>query len=223
MRLTPAVCGGLLAPVFLLTAALLGVRWPAASLGTLLLLCDNMFFGLSRLHMLDMGTVLLVGLVVLVAVGTQRASERCGPGAALPCVLLALNGVLLGLALASKFAMALPTIAWLGAYNIATLRRHAHTAAAAASSQEAEAGAGAGADPKQAAAAPAGGGQRDPEEEDRSAAASLLWILIDTAVRGVGLLGGAGLTYIGVMWVHFSRVPMQQVSLPLCLSLSLSL
>ena len=50
LRLTPAMCGGLLAPVLLLTATLLGVRWPAALLGTLLLLCDNLFFGLSRLY-----------------------------------------------------------------------------------------------------------------------------------------------------------------------------
>ena len=34
------------------------MRWPAALLGTLLLLSDSMFFGLARLHMLDMGTVL---------------------------------------------------------------------------------------------------------------------------------------------------------------------
>jgi hypothetical protein len=202
MRLTPAVCGGLLVPVNLLTARLLEVRWPAALLGTLLLLCDNLFFGLSRLHMLDMGTVLLVGLIVLVAIGTQRASDRCGPGAVLPSLLLALNGVLLGLALASKFAMALPTIAWLGMYNLAALRRHAHAAVATAARQDA--------DPKHVATAPSTEIQRNHEEEDRLAAASLLWLLLDALVRAVGLLGGAAFTYICVLWTHFSRVPMQQ-------------
>ncbi len=205
MRLTPALCGGLLVPVHLLTARLLGVRWPAALLGTLLLLCDNMFFGLSRLHMLDMGTVLLVGLIVLVAIGTQCASDRCGPSAVLPSLLLALNGVLLGLALASKFAMALPTIAWLGMYNLAALRRHAHAAAAAAAVQESQE-----ADANQVAATHSVGFQRDREEQDRLATTSLLWLLLDAVVRAVGLIGGAAFTYIGVMWMHFSRVPMQK-------------
>lgn len=199
LRLTPAVCGGLLAPVFMLTATLLGVRWPAALLGTLLLLCDNMFFGLSRLHMLDMGTMLLVALIVLVAVGTQHAGNLCGPGAVLPSMLLVLNGVLLGLALASKFAMALPTIAWLGIYNITVLRHHAHAAVAAIAQTKVQ---------KQLDARYAEN-TLDYEPEDGVAVASLRWLVVDTAVRGVGLLGGAAFTYIGVMWVHFSRVPMR--------------
>ena len=188
LRFVPAVCGGLLAPVFLVTVRLLGVRWPAALLGTLLLLCDSMFFGLARLHMLDMGTVFLVALTVLVAIATQRASDASGPAALAPSALLAVNGALLGLALSSKFAMALPTIAWLGLYNLAALRRHAHAAAAAA-----------------AAAGAAG-----KDEAGRRAASALGWIAADAAIRGAFLLGGATTTYLGVLWVHFSLIPMVQ-------------
>ena len=197
MRLTAAACGGLLAPTFLLSAALLGVRWPAALLGTLLLLCDNMFFGLARLHMLDMGTVLLVGLIILVAITTQRASERYGPGAALPSLLLALNGVLLGLALASKFAMALPTIAWLGLQSIAALRRHAHAAARSTGQR------------RLVATVDDDSKEDDDDKEDDDAAAALCWLAADAIIRAVALLGGAALTYLGVMWYHFSRVPMR--------------
>ena len=141
-----------------------------------------------------------MALIVLVAVWTQHASSCCGPGAMLPSMLLALNGVLLGLALASKFAMALPTIAWLGVYNISALRHHAHAAVAAVSQA---------ADPKQVNR-PCVERNRDHKAGDRFAVASLCWLVLDTVVRGVTLLGGAACTYIGVMWTHFSRVPMRQ-------------
>ena len=181
LRATPAVCGALLVPTYLLTVRRLGVRWGAATLGTALLLCDNMFFALSRLHMLDMGTVFLVALTILCALGAQDASARGGAGAPRAACLLLLNGLLLGLALASKFAMALPTVAWLGAQNLAALRSRAHDAAAEAS---------------------AGG--------EGTALRTLLWLAVDCAIRGVGLLGGALAAYLGVLTLHFSSIPMQQ-------------
>ena len=142
-----------------------------------------------RLTLLHFPQSLLKSLFLPFQIATQRASDANGPAAALPSVLLALNGALLGLALSSKFAMALPTIAWLGLYNLAALRGHAHAAAVAA--------------------APGKGGGASNTDLN-SAAAALGWLAADAAIRGLFLLGGAALTYVGVLWLHFSLVPMVQ-------------
>jgi dolichyl-phosphate-mannose--protein O-mannosyl transferase len=132
MRALSAVSGALLAPTLLLSARALGVSWASAAVGATLLLCDNLFFSLSRVHMLDAPCTLLVAWTVLCGIWAQRISLGRGAASPAAAVLLLLNGLCYGLALSAKFAMAFPTVAWLGLHNAATLRSHALSAAAAA-------------------------------------------------------------------------------------------
>ena len=76
--------------------------------------------------MLDMPCAVLVAATLHASVAAQAASVRAGPTGPSASYLLWLTagGILLGLAMSAKFAMALPTLAWVGLHNLHTLLHH---------------------------------------------------------------------------------------------------
>jgi hypothetical protein len=130
VRAVAAACGAMLPPVAFCHCRVAGLSRTASLLAGWLLLCENLFFGLARLHMLDMPCTFLVAATVLSSVLAQNASAAAGDHGPSTRYLgwLLVGGVLLGLALSAKFAMALPTLLWVGLHNLNSLLGHCFAA-----------------------------------------------------------------------------------------------
>ncbi|KAL1526036.1 hypothetical protein AB1Y20_020857 [Prymnesium parvum] len=118
-RLLPALCGAALVPLAMRTACVMGVHVRAAALVGWLLLTDSMCLCLSRLHLNDMVLMLFVALAHHAALSACAIPPPHAPPPRLPalCARLLPAALAVGCALQCKFAVALPTLGWLGLQN----------------------------------------------------------------------------------------------------------
>ena len=105
-RLVPALCGAALVPLAMLTCAQMGLRRRAATLAGWLVLVDNLFLSVSRLHLNDMVLLLFIAAThhaALHACHVPPPAEPMPSGRA-TAARLAATGMLLGCALQCKYA-----------------------------------------------------------------------------------------------------------------------
>jgi len=121
-RLLPALCGTAMVPVAFITARAAGLSRASSLLAAYLVLSDNLFLALSRLHLNDIILALLVSLTHLAALSATRAPPR-DAAAPLPLAPLMAAGLALGGALQCKYGAPLTTLGWLGLQNLLLLCR----------------------------------------------------------------------------------------------------
>lgn len=126
-RLLPALCGAALVPLTYMTCIRMQLRPSAAVLAAWFVLTDNHLIGMARIHLNDAVQLLLISLTHYFALGA------CAAPLLMPASLLSWTrlvkelvsaGSCLGLALQSKYAMALTTLGWLGLQNLWVLIAH---------------------------------------------------------------------------------------------------
>ena len=116
MRTVPLVLGTLLVPLTFLGARAHGSSVAGSLAGAALLASDSLFFAISRIHLLDVVTATMVAVVI--AIHARLCGRLDGTASKEPrwlqevAVLAAMDGAALGMAISSKFGVAVPTAVW---------------------------------------------------------------------------------------------------------------
>eukprot|EP00457_Paulinella_chromatophora_P003368 gb/GEZN01003375.1/.p1 GENE.gb/GEZN01003375.1/~~gb/GEZN01003375.1/.p1 ORF type:complete len:654 (-),score=45.01 gb/GEZN01003375.1/:197-2158(-) len=125
LRLCSAMAGAVLIPTFYLTCRRLGNCMLASLVASLFLVFDNLTTAMSRIHMNDMGYLLFAALTVTAHARTVESFSATEHLGLKPLSLwnrfaqMLLVGVLLGVAISSRFGISLPLVAWIGLYEAA--------------------------------------------------------------------------------------------------------
>jgi len=122
MRMLPAVCGILLAPIMFLTLKALGCRTMTATLGTSLIIFENGLLTQARLILLDSPLMIMTAFTGLAFISFANQHEQ-GPSKAFEpswWFWLAMTGLGLGATVSVKW-VGLFTIAWVGSITLLQL------------------------------------------------------------------------------------------------------